>query len=316
MSDPTVLIVMGSDSDLPTMDETAKILTDFGVPFEMRISSAHRSPARVLRLVREAHRQAEQFASTVAERVAAGKVSPLESTKAKVTLASRRIEAIRAERELETARVELAATWGAGTAAFAAAVGDLAAVRDPPAFEGLLGRLANNPDLARWQTEIAFQERAVGLAKAGRVPDVTLTAGTARSRAADENTFLFAISLPLPLFDRNQGAIMEAHANRAKAADEERAVAAELRAQLFAQHQALAMAHQEAVSLRDELLPGAQQAFDAAREAYTGGKTGYLDVLDAQQTLFEVQMQYVGALTVYHQAAADTERLIGQPLAD
>lgn len=54
MSDPTVLIVMGSDSDLPTMQETANILTDFGVPFEMRISSAHRSPERTARLAAEA----------------------------------------------------------------------------------------------------------------------------------------------------------------------------------------------------------------------------------------------------------------------
>jgi 5-(carboxyamino)imidazole ribonucleotide mutase len=46
MKDPVVLIVMGSDSDLPTMEEAANILTDFGVPFEMRISSAHRSPKR------------------------------------------------------------------------------------------------------------------------------------------------------------------------------------------------------------------------------------------------------------------------------
>lgn len=54
MSDPTVLIVMGSDSDLPTMQETADILSDFGVPFEMRISSAHRSPERTARLAAEA----------------------------------------------------------------------------------------------------------------------------------------------------------------------------------------------------------------------------------------------------------------------
>jgi 5-(carboxyamino)imidazole ribonucleotide mutase len=54
MSDPTVLIVMGSDSDLPTMEEAAKVLTEFGVPFEMRISSAHRSPERTAKLAAEA----------------------------------------------------------------------------------------------------------------------------------------------------------------------------------------------------------------------------------------------------------------------
>jgi 5-(carboxyamino)imidazole ribonucleotide mutase len=54
MSDPTVLIVMGSDSDVPTMQETAKVLAEFGVPYEMRISSAHRSPKRTAALAHEA----------------------------------------------------------------------------------------------------------------------------------------------------------------------------------------------------------------------------------------------------------------------
>ena len=46
MSNPLVLIIMGSDSDLPVMEEGAKVLAEFGVPFELRISSAHRSPQR------------------------------------------------------------------------------------------------------------------------------------------------------------------------------------------------------------------------------------------------------------------------------
>jgi len=54
MTDPAVLIVMGSDSDLATMEEAAAILTDFGVPFEMRISSAHRSPKRTAQLAHDA----------------------------------------------------------------------------------------------------------------------------------------------------------------------------------------------------------------------------------------------------------------------
>ena len=54
MSHPLVLIVMGSDSDLPVMEEGAKVLTEFGIPFEMRISSAHRSPQRTVVLATEA----------------------------------------------------------------------------------------------------------------------------------------------------------------------------------------------------------------------------------------------------------------------
>ncbi|RMF83033.1 MAG: 5-(carboxyamino)imidazole ribonucleotide mutase [Nitrospinota bacterium] len=46
MPTPQVGIVMGSDSDLPVMEEAARVLRDFGVPYEMTISSAHRAPKR------------------------------------------------------------------------------------------------------------------------------------------------------------------------------------------------------------------------------------------------------------------------------
>lgn len=48
---PKVLIVMGSDSDCPVLEETAKILEQFDIPFEMRIASAHRSPRKTSALV-------------------------------------------------------------------------------------------------------------------------------------------------------------------------------------------------------------------------------------------------------------------------
>lgn len=51
---PQVLIVMGSDSDLPVMEEAAQVLAEFGVPCEIRISSAHRSPQRTAALAAEA----------------------------------------------------------------------------------------------------------------------------------------------------------------------------------------------------------------------------------------------------------------------
>ncbi|MBI4691091.1 MAG: 5-(carboxyamino)imidazole ribonucleotide mutase [Nitrospirae bacterium] len=53
---PTVLIVMGSDSDIPIMEESGKMLGEFGIPFEMTIASAHRSPERVAKLAGEAEK--------------------------------------------------------------------------------------------------------------------------------------------------------------------------------------------------------------------------------------------------------------------
>src|SRR4030042_7193049 len=51
---PQVLIVMGSDSDMPVMEDTGKILKKLGISYEMVIASAHRTPERVIRLASEA----------------------------------------------------------------------------------------------------------------------------------------------------------------------------------------------------------------------------------------------------------------------
>jgi phosphoribosylamine--glycine ligase len=54
---PAVGIVMGSDSDLPVMEEAAAMLKKFGIPFEMTVASAHRSPQRAMALAADARQR-------------------------------------------------------------------------------------------------------------------------------------------------------------------------------------------------------------------------------------------------------------------
>ncbi len=53
---PKVLIIMGSDSDLPVMEEAANMLKEFNIPYNMTVASAHRTPERTLKLVRDAEK--------------------------------------------------------------------------------------------------------------------------------------------------------------------------------------------------------------------------------------------------------------------
>jgi len=53
-ADPIVSIVMGSDSDLPVMEEATKIMEKFGIPYELFLTSAHRSPARTTTFAKNA----------------------------------------------------------------------------------------------------------------------------------------------------------------------------------------------------------------------------------------------------------------------
>ncbi|HDR88312.1 MAG TPA: 5-(carboxyamino)imidazole ribonucleotide mutase [Bacteroidetes bacterium] len=53
--DPLVSIIMGSTSDLPVMEEAAKVLDEFEIPFEIQALSAHRTPHQVMDFARKAH---------------------------------------------------------------------------------------------------------------------------------------------------------------------------------------------------------------------------------------------------------------------
>jgi 5-(carboxyamino)imidazole ribonucleotide mutase len=55
MSAPIVSIIMGSDSDLPIMSQAADILADFGVPYEINIVSAHRTPELMFEFAKTVH---------------------------------------------------------------------------------------------------------------------------------------------------------------------------------------------------------------------------------------------------------------------
>ena len=79
-------------------------------------------------------------------------------------------------------------------------------------------------------------------------------------------------------------------------------------------YQSLAAANIEVTTLKTQVLPGAQSAFEAASQGYRLGKFGFLEVLDAQRTLFGAKAQYLRALSDYHKAVAEVERLIGEPV--
>lgn len=54
---PKVLIIMGSDSDLPVMEDAEKVLKKFNIPYETTVASAHRSPERTVKLAKGAEKK-------------------------------------------------------------------------------------------------------------------------------------------------------------------------------------------------------------------------------------------------------------------
>ena len=107
---------------------------------------------------------------------------------------------------------------------------------------------------------------------------------------------------------------MEAEHRLKRAEEERRAAEVRVTTALAEAFRELSTSHAEVRSLEANVLPGAESAFEAVNEGYRLGKFGLLDVLDAQRTLFGARAQYLSALRGYHQAVAEVERLIGEPL--
>jgi cobalt-zinc-cadmium efflux system outer membrane protein len=304
----------GLERDLATWDYEAKrldVLTEATKAF-IDVLAAQEA----LGLTESTVGLSEQVLNAALERIKAGKVAPVEATRARVEVANARREVERARSAVEAARKRLAASWGGTQPAFERASGALeVGVTSVPPVEELSRRLSQNPDLARWAIEMEARQAALGVEQSKRIPDVTVSGGVRYFNETDDTGFVVKLSLPLVLFDRNRGGVLEARYRLARAEEERRSAEVRLGQALAEVYQSLTTAYRDVTVIQRDVLPAAQEAFDVATEGYRQGKFGFLEVLDAQRTLFDTKGQYLEALSAYHKAVADAERLIGEPLS-
>ena len=249
----------------------------------------------------------------IRKRIVAGKASAVEQTRSEVAVASARIELDQAKRSLITARQHLAAQWGSAQPKFAQVVGDLEHVTYLPSLENLSLSLAQNPEIARWEPETDKRQATLRLQQAQAVPNITLSAAPRYIGETREWTSVIGFSLPLPLWNRNQGAILEAKHQLAKADDEKRSAVTRLSSELNDAYQTVARTSNEIHVLKESVLPGAEKAVEAIRQGYEAGRFSYLDVNEARRTLTTARLQYLQALSDYHKAVAEIEALTVQP---
>ena len=249
--------------------------------------------------------------TAVVKRVAAGKDPPLEETRVQVELAEAELDLRSAERELELARRGLVTTWGAAEADFEYAVPLESRIRPPEDRDGLQAGLSENPLMSRWTVEEERAQAELSLAKAQRIPDLTLFGGVRHLWEGDEQAFVAGFAIPFPLFDRNRGGVQEAGLLASAATAERRAAEARLRLELDEAYAGLTGAFAALMALNEDIVPAAERTFETALAGYRNGKYEYLMVLDAQRTLFGVRARQVEAREDYFRAWADVQLLVG-----
>lgn len=267
-------------------------------------------------LAGELERIAGEAVRAADAQVAAGGAPAVESMRATVALEKAMGDRRHAEQELRALRGELAAHWAETQPAFTQVRGNLAAIAAPPPTDELERRLDATPDVARWATEIEERRAALRLEQAERIPDLTVGAGGRHFSDTGDNAMVLELSIPLPVFNRNDGAIAEAEHRLAKATADGQAASVSAHATLLAAAARLTAAWEQERRLRTRVLPRATAALDGARDAYRKGLFRAVDVLDAQRTLFELRGEHLAALENYHLIAADLSRLAPDPGTD
>lgn len=259
---------------------------------------------------------AHSAAGAADKRLQAGKVPPLELARARVAEAQARAELAQAHSGTLQARARLAALWGQGPQAASRAEGGSSTLPALPADAQLAAWQADAPALRLAQLDIARRQALLEVERAKRVPDVTFTVGAKRDAELGRTQAVIGFSLPLPLADRNQGGLLEALRREDQAREALTAARLKLQADVAAAAERLRASREQARLLADDALPTAQTAYDTALKGYELGKFAFLDVLDAQRSLFQLRRQGLQASAEAWRAAADLDRLLGRSTQD
>ncbi|GAA5117496.1 TolC family protein [Luteolibacter yonseiensis] len=248
----------------------------------------------------------ESFIPEIDKRIEAGKVTAVEKVRAKTAVTTARLATQQAQREFRTAALRLAATWGSTTAGFSkvsGTLGELPSLSDQASLEQ---RLYSHPAYQKESREVSKSVAENRLAIANGKSDVTVQGGVKHFwEGNDEVALVVGLSIPIPFNNWNQGEIASTKAEIEVAQKQRDAKMNSLRAELNASVQTLASVRREVETIKSELLPGAQEAFDGVQDGYSKGRFGYLDLIEARRNLTEARVQLLTANAAYHESAAE-----------
>jgi cobalt-zinc-cadmium efflux system outer membrane protein len=288
-----------------------------------------------------AHDVADRYAQTIKisqARFRAGDISEAELRKIELEGLRYQNAVIDADMQLDVARGKLAALLGLASAAdLPRSLADPSDAAARPSFDlaPLTARaLERRPDLRAAGAARIQAEAQIASAERDALPDITLGAAythSAFTTAGDNpNTLGLTLSLPLPLFDRNQANIGRARLDQRRADnDGERLRIAVVRDVAEAVRRGTRAATLLAVFERPAggAVPGtptgttdaagmiarAETALRVAEKSYRAGAISLIELLEAQRTYLDTQAQYLRALHDFRQATADVAHAVGEP---
>lgn len=253
----------------------------------------------------------QETVSTIQKRTTAGRASELELKAAKVALADQVLTMKTVRQQNETVRYALASLWGGcidevpGVSLFGFDCDHL------PELACLMGDLHHNPQLQALKQQICVTRSEISLSQANGVPDLNAGIGVRHFNQTNDTAYVAQVSVPLPIFDRNQGNTTKARAQYYRALQEWQNRENSLKNELFETYQIASQAELQVRALRNAIIPQARKALTLARQGYLQGRFSYLDLLNSQQKLLDEQAHYLSSLFTFRKAWISLQVLTG-----
>ena len=253
--------------------------------------------------------QAERTRREVARWVQAARNPDSDLRAAEIAVADAELEREQAGQALAASKARLAASWGALKPDFERVQADLGALPALDDFDVLAARLPATAQQRSSEFEARTIEARRRVAVASARPDLNVSLGVRRLEATDDQGLVMSVSVPLGNRRRSDFSVAEADADLASLQARTEAAHIERRQQLFDLYQSLQQAQSEVASLRQRMLPKAEEAARLTRRGFEAGRFSFLSLAQAEKTLFDLREREVEAAARYHTLLVEVERL-------
>jgi outer membrane protein TolC len=264
----------------------------------------------------EAQTLARDFLTRTQARFNAGTAARLDVIRAQVAVAQAGTDLLSNLGALQNAASSLERLMGAPVGAPITPVDSLTVPPPLPPLVRLVAlALASRPEVSSIVAQRQGARAATTLAKEFWLPDLTMGVGRDYNQPAPA-LFSTGLSFPFPLFpwQHTKGDIAEARFRERELAASERDVRAFVTQDVRAAYSSAAIASQQVIFIRDELLPAARAAYRSAAASYTLGGSSALEVQDARRSLLDAESQYADALVGANVSRAELQRAVSVSL--
>lgn len=262
-------------------------------------------------LTRELADVAQKAYETSQRLFKAGNVSEVDVLQSGIELQQARILLENASNRYRSAWQQLAAVIGDPSTPPRPLDGDLRGAVPELTWEEASQRLlAESPELAAAAAAVARSQASLGRAYADRYPNWEAQAGAQYDNASQDTIANVQLSVPLPIYNRNQGGIRQAQAQIAAAQADVARVELLLQQRLAKAFEPYRNARVQTDAYSKQILPDAKKSLDIAVKSYDSGEIGFLSLLTVQRTYFQTQLAYLEALRQLRDSAESIEGLL------